>query len=83
MENLLNKIITVVAEGLNISEDEISRESALTDDLGADSLDILTLCMDVEEEFGVEIPEKDLENIRTIQEIVDYVDSRKTTKKKA
>ena len=73
IEDLFSTIKHMVAVELNISAEEVFPESVVVDDLGADSLDILVLYMDLEEEFGINIPDEELKNIHTIQEIVSYV----------
>jgi acyl carrier protein len=52
-------------------------EADLLDDLGADSLDVVELAMALEEEFSLEVPDEDLENIRTVRDIIEYVRTRK------
>ena len=67
------KVKKIVAEQLGSGEDEISNESSFIDDLGADSLDTVELVMALEEEFDIEIPDDDAENIATVQAAIDYV----------
>ena len=67
------RIIKIVAEQLGSGEDEITNESSFIDDLGADSLDTVELVMSLEEEFDIEIPDDDAENIATVQAAIDYV----------
>ena len=74
--NINKKIIQIVAEQLGLNEDEISPDSALIDDLGADSLDIVELIMALEEEFETEIPDEDAEKIVRVQDIITYVTDR-------
>ena len=59
----------------DISEDEVTLEASIVDDLGADSLDVVEIVMALEEEFEIEIPDEDAEKIKKVQEIVDYVDA--------
>ena len=59
----------------DISEDEVTLEASIVDDLGADSLDIVEIVMALEEEFEIEIPDEDAEKIKKVQEIVDYVEA--------
>lgn len=70
------KLLQIVAEQLGLNEEEIQKESALIDDLGADSLDIVELVMALEEEFEMEIPDEDAEKIVTIQDMLDYVNKK-------
>ena len=67
------KIIQIVAEQLGLSEDEVQRDAALIDDLGADSLDVVELVMALEEEFKTEIPDEEAEKITTVQQAIDYI----------
>ena len=70
------KIIQIVAEQLGLSEDEVQRDAALIDDLGADSLDVVELVMALEEEFEMEMPDEDAEKIVKVSDIIDYVKQR-------
>jgi len=70
----LDKIIEIVAEELAVDKDEITEESSFIEDLGADSLDVVELVMAFEEEFDVEIPDEDAENIRTVEDAVNYLE---------
>ena len=67
------KIKAIIAEVLNVDENEITMETTFTDDLGADSLDLFEMVMALEEEFGIEIPSEDLENIVTVNDIMGYL----------
>ena len=67
------RVKKIVAEQLGSGEDEITNESSFIDDLGADSLDTVELVMALEEEFDIEIPDDDAENIATVQAAIDYV----------
>lgn len=70
---MLEKLKEIIAEQLNVSEDEIKAESNFKDDLGADSLDLFELVMSLEEEYGVEIPSEDLEKIATVNDVMEYL----------
>jgi len=72
---MLEKISALVQEQLNV-DNEITAETSFQDDLGADSLDIFELVMSLEEEFGVEIPSEDLENINTVGDVMEYLKSK-------
>ena len=65
------------SDNLGVEEEKISAEASFVDDLGADSLDTVELIMQLEEEFGIEIPDEDAETITTVQAAVDYLDSNK------
>ena len=66
-----------VAHLLAVSEDEVIPQAHLIDDLGADSLDVVELIMALEGEYGLEISDEDAEQIRTVQDVTDYVKHKK------
>ncbi len=71
------KIKDIIADQLDIADkDSITERSVITDDLGADSLDVVDLVMAIEDEFSVEIPEDEVENIKTVGDIVKYVEDK-------
>ena len=74
---MLDKIKSMVAENLGVEESTITEASSFKDDLGADSLDLFELVMALEEEFGVEIPTEDLEQIATVGDVIKYVEAHK------
>ncbi len=76
MEQVTQKVNTIIGERLGVDVVSLVPEANLLDDLGADSLDVVELVMALEEEFGIEVPDDDVENIRTIGDIVAYVGSR-------
>ena len=71
---LFEKIKSIIAAQLDIDPESITYESSITDDLGADSLDVVDLVMSFEDEFGIEIPDDAVENIRTVSDIVKYIE---------
>ena len=73
MEEIFETIRQVIAEQLDIDEDEITLETSFVDDLDADSLDIVELMMALEEEFDLEISEEDAEKIATVNDVVTYI----------
>ena len=73
----LNKIKEVVADQLGVNIADLKPETSLTDDLNADSLDLFQIIKSLEEEFGIEIPTEDTENIKTIGDIEAYLEKRK------
>ena len=73
---MLEKIKEIVADQLGIDEDDIKLESNFKEDLEADSLDIFELVMALEEEYGVEIPSEDLEQIATVNDIIEYLKNK-------
>ena len=69
-----DKVQSIIVEQLGVDAEEVTPQASFTDDLGADSLDIVELVMAFEEEFGIEIPDEDAENITTVQDAVDYIE---------
>jgi len=72
-----DKVKEIIIDKLGVEEKKIASEASFVDDLGADSLDTVELIMQLEEEFGIEIPDEDAEKITTVQLAVDYLDSNK------
>jgi acyl carrier protein len=70
------KVIGIVAEQLSVPKEEISRESSFVDDLKADSLDVVELVMEFEDEFEITIPDEDYEKIRTVGDAIDYIQQK-------
>lgn len=73
---MLEKIKEVVAEQLNVDAAEITEATSFKDDLGADSLDLFELVMALEEEYEIEIPSEELENLTTVGSVADYLKSK-------
>ncbi len=71
-----DKVKKVVAEQLDVSEEEVTPEASFVEDLGADSLDVVELVMALEEEFDIEIPDEDAEKIATVADAVRYIDEK-------
>lgn len=71
---IFEKVKTIIAEQLDIDPESVTYDSSITDDLGADSLDVVDLVMSFEDEFGVEIPDEDVENIHTVADIIKYIE---------
>ena len=74
---MVEKIIEMTAEALGVEESNITENSSFKEDLGADSLDLFELVMALEEEYGVEIPTENLEQIATIGDVVKYLEEHK------
>jgi len=74
---LFDEVKEVIVEQLNVSPDEVKPESRFVEDLGADSLDVVEMIMALEEKFGIEIPDSEAENIKTVQDVVDYIEKHK------
>ena len=72
---VLEKVKAILAEQFDIDEDTLTADTDLQEDLGADSLDVVDLLMSIEDEFEVEIPDEEIENIRTVGELVSYIEA--------
>ncbi len=77
-ENIETKVREKIAEQLGVAVDEVKPESSFIEDLGADSLDIVELVMALEEEFNIEISDEDAEKIRTVKDVVGYIQAHKS-----
>jgi len=75
-EEIFEQVKEVIADRLGVDPDEIKWESRLVEDLGADSLDNAELVMNLEEKFGIEIPDEDQAKIQTIEDIVNYIEEK-------
>lgn len=72
-ELILEKVKSILVEQLGIESDEINLDSNFTDDLNADSLDIVELVMAMEQEFGMAIPDEEAERIHTVGDAIDFI----------
>ena len=74
---MLDKVKEIIVEQVGVDADQVKPESKFVDDLGADSLDTVELIMSFEEEFGVEIPDTEAEKIKTVQDVINYIEANK------
>ena len=74
--DIFEQIKKILCDQLDLDEEQVTEDSEVIGDLGADSLDIVDLVMTLEEEFDTEIPDEDIENLRTVGDIVKYVEDR-------
>ena len=74
-DELLSKIKEIVVSKLDVDENKVTEDAKFIDDLGADSLDTVELIMQFEEEFNLEIPDEQAENITTVKKSIDYINS--------
>ena len=72
---VFEKVKSIVADQLDVEEEKVTAEASITEDLGADSLAVVDLVMSIEEEFDIEIPDEAVENIKTVGDIVSYIES--------
>lgn len=72
---VFEKLQAIIADQLELDAETITPDSNILDDLGADSLDVVDLIMSVEDEFGIEVPDEALEDIRTVEEMVKYIEN--------
>ena len=66
----------IIAKNLSISEDKVTMEADFVNDLGADSIDLVEIYMDLEDEFNMSIPDQDLPNIKTVGDLVKFIESK-------
>ena len=71
---VFEKVREIICDQLDVAEDDVTMESNIADDLGADSLDVVDMLMSLEDEFDVEIPDEEIERIRTVGELVTYIE---------
>jgi acyl carrier protein len=72
------KVRDIISEQLGVAADEVTPEASFIEDLGAESLDIVELVMALEEEYGMEISDEDAEKIRTVKDVVTYIEAHKS-----
>ena len=73
---MLEKLISIVAEQLHVEDSRVVPEADFKADLGADSLDLFELVTALEEEYDIEIPAEEMENLTTVQSVVDYLEGK-------
>ncbi len=71
------QLITLIAEELSVSEEQVTLEANLQDDLGADSLDAIQLIMSIENEFDITIPEAEIDKLKTVADLLKYIEDNK------
>lgn len=74
------RVIEIVCEQLAVNKEQVTRETAFIEDIGADSLDLVELIMELEQEFEIQIPDEEAEKIRTVGEAVDYIEQEQKKK---
>ena len=74
--DVFEKVKKILCDQLDLEEEQVTEEAEVIEDLGADSLDIVDLVMTLEEEFDTEIPDEDIENLKTVGDIVKYIEDK-------
>ena len=78
MSDVLDRVKKIVIDRLGVEESEATLDASFKDDLGADSLDVVELVMELEDEFDLEISDEDAEKITTVGEVVKYIESHRS-----
>lgn len=76
-ESIEDKVKEIICEQLGVGVEDVTPEASFIEDLGADSLDIVELVMALEEGYGIEISDEDAEKIRTVKDVVTYIEEHK------
>lgn len=76
VKKVFDRIKTIIVDQLGIDGNKVTPEASFIDDLGADSLDMVELIMAIEEEFEIEVPEEEAENITTVSDAMNYISSK-------
>ena len=74
MSSIQDRVIEIVCDNLGVNREQVTRQTSFQDDIGADSLDIVELVMELEEEFDITIPDDQAEKIKTVGEAIDYIE---------
>ena len=75
-EEIFKKMQKLLGAQFDVSEDKITMQTDIAKDLGADSLDVIDILMSVEDEFKIEVPDEDAENVKTVEQMVEYVKNK-------
>lgn len=73
---VFEKVRSILVNQLGVDEDKVVIDASIVDDLGADSLDVVDLIMSLEEEFDIEIPDEDVETMKTVSDVVKYIEAK-------
>ena len=76
MADIADKVKKIIVDKLGVDESEVTHEASFTNDLGADSLDTVELIMEFEKEFDISIPDEQAENIQTVGQAIEYLESQ-------
>ncbi|MBY0228353.1 MAG: acyl carrier protein [Gemmataceae bacterium] len=80
MATVEQRVIDIVCENLGANKEQVKRETSFVEDMGADSLDVVELVMELEEEFEINIPDDQAEKIKTVGEAIDFIEREKAKK---
>ena len=72
---MLEKVQAMLADALNLPLSKVTPDAKIVEDLGADSLDVVDLLMSIEDEFEIEVPDEEIENIKTVDQLVKYIEA--------
>lgn len=72
---VFDKVKEIIIDQLDADENDVVADASITDDLGADSLDVVDLVMSIEEEFDIEVPDEEVANMKTVGDIVKYIEA--------
>ncbi|MCR5816570.1 MAG: acyl carrier protein [Ruminococcus sp.] len=75
MKMIFDKVKEIIVDQLDADENDVTQDASITDDLGADSLDVVDLVMSIEEEFDIEVPDEEVANMKTVGDIVKYIEA--------
>lgn len=76
MSSIEERVIGIVSEQLGVPKEDVSRPSSIVDDLKADSLDVVEMVMEFEDEFSITIPDDDYEKIKTVGDAIEYIEDK-------
>jgi len=76
-EEIKSKVVEIVVEQLEVDTDKVTPTASFTDDLDADSLDVVELVLALEEEFGIDMPDEETEKIKTVQDVISFIEKAK------
>ena len=73
---IFDKVKEIIVDQLDADENDVTQDASITDDLGADSLDVVDLVMSIEEEFDIEVPDEEVANMKTVGDIVKFIEAK-------
>jgi len=76
VSSIEERVIGIVSEQLGVPKEDVSRPSSIVDDLKADSLDVVEMVMEFEDEFSITIPDDDYEKIKTVGDAIEYIEDK-------